>query len=506
MPTVSTFHSFGLRILKENANKLNFYHNLAICDAELKQNIFQRVMLAKKGVGAVAGQISLYKQGCTHELEPEVLEFYKKYTEELRRLGAVDLDDLIYLTVKLFNKYPQICAKYQKQYHWIFIDECQDLNPRQYEMAGLLAGSGKPNFVMIGDPDQAIYGFRGADARVLEKFLTDYPEARVIDLDRSYRCPQKVLNVAGQVLEKKEYLKGKEEDILVEVHECLTQDSEADYIAQQIEKMIGGVRSFSIDSGVTGGQEESGISSFSDFAILCRTSQQFQPLIKALENHGVSYQIVGTDPFYAKPPAIRIVQILKELYFQSEVLLLDVGISNDSFFLLRSMVDLDVPLTEVLESVFKDIKLPDLIKKQFIDLAKGYGNKGLSFLQDLALRKGVDDWDKRSEAVSVMTLHAAKGLEFKSVFIPGCEHNLLPFELFGKKTGPELAEEARLFYVGVTRTKKYLTLTYAKNRTWKGRALKQERSPFLARLDVGLLELGKRVLDPKHSQKQLALF
>ncbi|MEW6040996.1 MAG: UvrD-helicase domain-containing protein, partial [Elusimicrobiota bacterium] len=420
--SICTFHSFGLSVLKKYYKHFGRTRDFLIIDSE------------------------------------EIEEF---------KDNAFDLDDLIYLPVQLFQKNSGILQEYRKQYQWVLVDEFQDINPVQYELLRLISGDGNPNLFVIGDPDQAIYGFRGSDVRFIDKLKEDYPNTKVIHLYRSYRCPAPVLKVAGQVMQKSEYLKGTASDIKIEIKECETEKTEADFVAGQIEKMLGGVRSFSIDSGITDGTAFTDINSFSDFAILCRISTMFEPIVSSLKQHGIAYQVIGTDPFYKQEPYNSLLH-----FFKKNVATLTAG--NED-------------VSAVLSNLIEKQNIVEDDKKKFIELGRDFGNDYAGFFQCLTMRKGIDDFAPLKEAVSVLTLHASKGLEFKAVFIPGCEDGIIPFELFDKKTKEELQEEKRLFYVGVTRSKKFLFLTYAKKRTFKGRFLKQQRSPFLDRIEKNLL-------------------
>lgn len=503
---VSTFHAFGHSVLKRHYKMFGRDEEFSIVDQRDRQELIEKFCLGKKKDSVLQiKQISRFKQGIFDDTPRKNNEsgsqsdLFQAYNSILQKQNAFDLDDLIYLPVQLFRENPKITEKYRKQFKCILVDEYQDINPIQYELIRILAGDGNPNLFVIGDPDQAIYGFRGSDVRYIDKLKQDYTDVKIIQLPKSYRCPSPVLDIAGQVLQRREYLKGKPLDIKIDITQCQTDKSEADYIASQIEKMIGGTRSFSIDSGMSDGTEFDDIGSFSDFAILCRTSIMFEPVINSLKRHGIAYQVVGTEPFYLQEPFSSMISTFKMLCSAS---------SDVQDQIQREIGQLIKKKQNVCDVLYKlsEIQHPDIDendRKRFIDLGKPFRNDYNSFFKSLTIREGIDEFDTKREAVHVMTLHASKGLEFNVVFIPGCEDGIIPFELFGKKTAQELEEEERLLYVGVTRTKKRLILTHAQKRMFKGRALLQKKSRLLDRLQENLLRTQAQKTMKKKQDSQL---
>ncbi|MDD5456179.1 MAG: ATP-dependent helicase, partial [Candidatus Margulisbacteria bacterium] len=326
-------------------------------------------------------------------------------------------------------------------------------------------------------------------------------------LNRSYRCPENILKAAGQVLQKKYLLSGKTDPVKIHLQQCETDRSEADWIAAQIEKMIGGVASFSRDSGISDGQQSEHIGSFRDFAILCRTTRLFSTITKALEDHGIAYQVVGTEPFYRTEPFRSVIKSFKDAFLARN----KEGqqkIENNIAFEVESMIKQKKSLAQILHRLLIDYQLSDEDQQRLENMARPFGADYLGFLSALNTRQGIDDYNDKVEAVSVMTMHAAKGLEFNCVFIPACEDNVLPFTFFGIKTSEEIKEEERLFYVSLTRTRKYLYISFARKRTIKYKVLKQEKSPFLDRLEKKLYELQKQTTknDEKEKFDQLQMF
>jgi DNA helicase-2/ATP-dependent DNA helicase PcrA len=268
--------------------------------------------------------------------------------------------------------------------------------------------------------------------------------------------------------------------------------------------MIGGVRSFSMDSGISDGQAQDDTVSFADFAVLCRTSFMFDPIIKAFADHGIACQVIGTDPFYNNEPFSTIIRRLRTIYYHHANTESSALKSIDA---TRQMIEKKEEIYIILNKMMQSMEISMEDSKRMEDLARIFGNDYEKFFSNLSMRQGVDYYNERIESVSLLTMHASKGMEFNTVFIPGCESGIIPFELFGKKSEHELAEEERLFYVGITRTKTNLFLTYAKKRFIKGRLLIQQKSPLLNRLEKDLLKFSTRVKkNKKDDGGQLDLF
>ncbi len=507
-PKICTFHAFGLSVLKNHYRIFERPEHFYIADSEEKKEIINELRELKKPgrndkrktEKYIIG-MEKYKQGMSEETD---IDLFIDYNRELQIRGAFDLDDLIYLVVELFQTHPEILAKYREQYQWILIDEYQDINAKQFELVTALAGSNNPNLFAIGDPDQAIYGFRGSDVRYIDKLKENFPNIKVLSLRRSYRCPGSVIKAAGQILGKTEYLAGKSDNVRINIQETESEKSEADWIASQVEKMIGGVRSFSIDSGISDGQAEDETASFSDFAVLCRTTHMFGPVIKAFADHGIACQVTGTDPFYNSEPFSTLIRRFRTIYYHHANTESSTLKSIDE---TRQMIERKEDIYMILNKTMQPADISADDRKRMEDLARSFGNDYEKFFSNLSMRQGVDYYNGKAEAVSVMTMHASKGMEFNTVFIPGCEVGIIPFELFGKKSERELAEEERLFYVGITRTKKNLFLTHAKKRFIRGRLLIQQKSPLLNRLEKDLLKFGARAKkNKKEDGGQLDLF
>ncbi len=497
--TISTFHAFGLGILREHCAAAGRKEDFVIVDEDDVPEIMTGILKDEKKISRMARAIEAAKQGAEADAETEkVLE---KYNDELKRLNAFDLADLVAIPIALFKDNPAILEEYRRRYRWILVDEFQDINAAQYDFLMLMAGGGNPNLFMIGDPDQAIYGFRGSDARYLSRFMEDYPGTRMLRLDRSFRCPDPVMRAAAQVLGREKPVAGRDIDMKVHIQEMSTDLSEADWIAAAIEKSMGGLRSFSMDSGMTEGDADDEEVSLGDFAVLCRSSFLFEAIIDAFNNHAVPYQVAGSESLVRREPYRHAVRSLKKIFYSGSDPSVSLAVTSD----IWGMIKKGDRVSDVLKFIMVIAEAPEDAMRRMASFAEPYGSDYHAFFRACSLRQGADDRDDRAEAVSLMTIHASKGLEFDTVFIPACEKGIIPFSLFGEKDDNELAEEERLFYVGVTRTVRNLYLTYAKKRAVKGRILKQERSPFLDRLEEKLLKKGKREPGKKSKSDDMQL-
>jgi DNA helicase-2/ATP-dependent DNA helicase PcrA len=499
---ISTFHAFGLSILKELHAAAGLGEGFCIVDDDDIREILSDILgTDEKRIRAAVSEIESVKQGITRDGSSD--DLLGRYQKGLKKMNAVDINDLIYIPTNIFQREPEILARFRGRYQWLLVDEFQDINAGQYDLLKLLAGRSRPNLFVIGDPDQSIYGFRGSDPRFMKIIEADYPEIKIIRLDTSFRCPDTVMRAAGQVLRREGAISGRELDMKIRIQEMESDRSEADWIAATIEGLLGGVRSFSIDSGITDGDAAEENVSFSDFAVLCRASFMFDELVQAFRNHAVPYQVVGSEPVFRQEPYHTAVRLLKKAYYRMP----DPAVSPEVAVDVREMIEKGDAVSDVVKFIMLVHGAGEEELARIVSFAERFKAGYREFFGAISLRQGFDDWDGRAEAVSLMTLHASKGLEFNTVFIPGCEKGMMPFELFGGKNDADLAEEERLFYVGVTRTIKNLYLTHAKRRTVRGRVLVQERSPFLDRLERTLLVQGKREgKKPKAHDPQLDLF
>jgi superfamily I DNA/RNA helicase len=503
---VCTFHSFGLSIISEQTGKTGRDSNFIILDEDGRRDLINEM-----GAGDTEASdniclfISETKKALrtASDLDDEVLcGQFARYEQRLRQLNAFDLDDLIYLPALLLQTDSEIREIYRQRYRWILIDEYQDINYAQYRLIKLLMPGPFARLFAIGDPDQAIYGFRGADISFINNFIHDYPGAAVYRLNTSYRCSQPILRASQNILEtgqgKRGYLQGLQAGVRVKIVENQTDRSEAEYIARNIERMMGGLRFFSLDSSISGGAETAEISSLSDFAVLCRTREQARLIEEAFQNHSIPYQSMNFSTFHREEPLRSLVDLMKlSMHPENDLILgrltrrgvLDGDCRNPPLYggdAAAGTAALHIAGTCLKE----ELHSKKALFKRFFSLCEERGPDLKSFLEFIDLGSSGDLYSKELEQVAIMTLHAAKGLEFRCVFVAGCEDGLLPYSLF-EEHHAHIDEERRLLYVGMTRAKSYLFLSHAARRHLFGREYRLKRSPFLDGIEEELREISK---------------
>ena len=530
---LGTFHRLGLNLLKTQAQHIGRNDGFSLIDEHEQLEIIRRLPgTDKRSAAAIQRRISDIKRTFSDHSQikdARLQELFVLYEDHLRHENLLDLDDLICKSVELLRDSAVLLAEYRLRFRWILVDEYQDINTAQYRLIRLLAAADRPELFVIGDPNQAIYGFRGADVAFIRRFISDYPEAKLLDLTRSYRCSDTILQASHQMLgetSRSTALQGLEAGVRLRILDNPTGRSEAEAIARTIEAMMGGLRFFSMDSSISQGSSAEGIRSLSDFAVLCRIRGQMGVVQEAFANHAIPCQVIGETPFYRQEPVKSVIDMLRLCRREDPILRKAVlerkTIDADALDQLRQSAGILVSVNSMIRAALdrSGLEVP-LQQIQALDaLAEPYGSDLNAFLEYVVLGTAADAYDRRAEKVVLMTLHAAKGLEFPCVFIPGCEQGLLPYGLFADtKSDPE--EERRLLYVGMTRAATYLFLSYAARRSLFGRKYRLVRSPFLDPIEQSLLELqsaGRR--SPKSAavagqavagqtvagQKQLDLF
>lgn len=508
---IGTFHRLGYTILKETQDD---HTDLQIINEDDKKFIFSRLAPDKKQqIKKYIREISWFKQGGA-ELDDACKEVFELYSNYLQTHALVDLDDLLYKTVGTLKNDRQVLKKYQRRWEWALIDEFQDINPIQYEVIQLLFPGETPNLFAIGDNNQSIYSFRGAKAEQIESFKSDYPELQIMQLSTSYRCTDIILKASGNILQKNDILEGLEEGVKIAISAQPTDKSEAEFIAREIERLSGGLRFFSMDSDITRGEKHESIESLSDFAILCRTKAQIPVLEKALNDHSIPHQSIYEEKFHQHPLVIELLDILRTIREPDNQYFIDkirerYKIPLISFNKYLKM-DWNNPLVLV-KSIWGTITSSDEkeeanhILEQVLHLIKQNNLNSEELIEMLSLGKAEDFGEFNSEKVKLMTLHAAKGLEFTCVFITGCEQGLIPYTLYHKNNNKE--EENRLLYVAMTRAKQLLYLTHASKRFHRGRSLELPKSQFLHKIEKQLLQRIQHEYQKKgKKQDQLKLF
>ncbi|RIK44269.1 MAG: AAA family ATPase [Chloroflexi bacterium] len=543
--TVQTFHAFAAGLLRAEGAAIELAPDFAIASEDDRLALLRRLYpdWNQKELGQALEAISTAKNDlrtpetvtgpATPESETLLAAVYRAYDAELRRNRLVDFDDLIYLTVRLLEGDAALLQRVQERYRWISVDEYQDINLAQYRLLRLLTKTSRApaNLCAIGDPDQAIYGFRGADRRYFLRFEEDYPGAQVLRLRQNYRSTQLILDAATQVIagnasaERLRIWSDFLDQTKLEIYPAPTDKAEAEYVVHQIEQMVGGTSLFSLDSGRVGASAE-GVRSFGDFAVLYRTGAQSRPLCEAFERSGIPYQTVGQTPLVKYAEIREILAFLHlahnpktELY--REQLLADlpkrVIPAVTAFLAELHTLCATAPVTELIDRIQQFLstvvrRTPDEQAQERIARLRRqaipYASRVVEFLELLALQKEADLYDPRADRVTLMTLHAAKGLEFPVVFITGCEEGLLPYERPGEE--PDVEEERRLFFVGMTRARRKLVLTHARTRFLFGQRLQNEPSRFLADIEHTLKEIKEMARRPAEREKpelqQLSLF
>jgi DNA helicase-2/ATP-dependent DNA helicase PcrA len=566
---MGTFHSVFARILRAEAHHLGYPSNFTIYDTDdsktLLKNIvkemglddtlykpstvYNRISAAKNrliGWEEYLNNAELMGDDAAN-MRPEIGKIFKTYSQRCFKAGAMDFDDLLFNTDKLFKEHLEVLNKYQHRIHYILVDEFQDTNLCQYFIIRKLA-SVRQNICVVGDDAQSIYAFRGADITNILNFERDYPDLRIIKLEQNYRSTQNIVNAANSVIKKnraqlpKNVWTSNEEGSLIELIKAVSDNEEGRLVASSIfeEKMQHQLK-------------------FSDFVILYRTNSQSRAIEEALRRMNVKYKVVGGLSFYQRKEIKDLLGYLRfainqqdEASFRRIINLPKRGIGDSTVDkIIVAANDHDIPIWEVVQNSSKflggrvagpiedfvnmikrfslDIQRKDAYDAAF-EIAKGSGLlrelyedktvEGLSryenvqellnaikefvddperqdkslgaFLQEVSLITGQDeDKDKDPEKVTLMTIHMAKGLEFKYVYIVGLEEDLFPSQMM-LSSRAELEEERRLFYVAITRAQKRLFLSYALTRYRYGRLKNCEPSRFLDDVDQRFIKVSTK--------------
>jgi DNA helicase-2/ATP-dependent DNA helicase PcrA len=542
---VATLHAFCHDVLRENHEKLALPFDFGIFSEADASSLAEQV-LGESGQGnrmlsRFLKNLRSLKQeslqgggddGDSGDLHP----LFRAYQRRLRSLGMLDLDDLEVETLRLFKDHPEITLSYSRRFRQIFVDEYQDTNPSQVEILKLLvyqevdppcavpSAQRTVYLSAIGDPDQAIYGFRGADANNFFRFFRDFAGAREIVLSSNYRSTQNILDAAAALMQRKQPLRATTgQGPLISLSTCRTDAEEAEMVVEQIEKLIGGTSYFALDSGRVASHEEGENLGFGDLAVLFRLNSQGDAFEEAFSRAGIPYIRSGEKPLISQYPVDVLWRYLQTCRYPGNPYYLEAY----QRLLSRLNVDHHPPLPlppsskvtpppsslssnkpalrsgtgEDLTASFQtgtggsEKSLLTLIEcavtshgfanlpgelaealRRFMELARGAKDLG-SFLDALSLDRGIDHENLLGDRVALMSLHASKGLEWTVVFVTGCEDGLLPCTLFGDRVDEE---EKRLFYVGMTRARVRLYLSTALRRNINGRSVGMRPSPFLS--------------------------
>ncbi|EGF15108.1 DNA helicase PcrA [Streptococcus sanguinis] len=560
---IATFHSMCVRILRREADHIGYNRNFTIVDPGEQRTLMKRILKnlnldpKKWNERAILGTISNAKNDLIDEVAYAnlagdmyteiVAKCYKAYQKELRQSEAMDFDDLIMLTLRLFDQNPDVLTYYQQRYQYIHVDEYQDTNHAQYQLVKLLASRFK-NICVVGDADQSIYGWRGADMQNILDFEKDYPEAKVVLLEENYRSTKTILQAANEVIRNNRNRRPKnlwtqnEDGEEIVYYRANDEQDEALFVARTIDQL-----------------SREGYS-HKDFAVLYRTNAQSRTVEEALLKANIPYTMVGGTKFYSRKeirdvisylnlianPSDNIsyervvnepkrgvgpgtVEKIRNFAFNQEISLLDASTNillspvkgkaaqavydfANMILDLRERLD-DFTVTELVEAVLEKTGYATVLAAQatlesqarienieeFLSVTKNFDESpdnpsdesGLDklsrFLNDLALIADTDDGDTESSEVTLMTLHAAKGLEFPVVFLVGMEENVFPLSR-ASEDEDELEEERRLAYVGITRAEKILYLTNANSRMLYGKTNYNHPTRFLREISSDLLD------------------
>ena len=573
---VSTFHSICVRILRRDVDFIGYNRNFTIIDSSEQLTLMKRILKElnidpkKYDPRSILGTISQAKnslqtpqdfakmQGSYYE--EIAAKCYAAYQKELQYNQCMDFDDLIMNTIRLFEEHPDSLTYYQNKFHYIHVDEYQDTNHAQYTLVNLLAGRFR-NLCVVGDADQSIYGWRGADMQNILDFEKDYPDAAVILLEQNYRSTKNILSAANQVIENNSNRKPKnlwtenKEGNKITYYRADNERDETRFIVDRMQEEI-----------------RSNHRNYGDFAILYRTNAQSRVMEETLLKANIPYKMVGGHKFYDRKEIKDILAYLNVLAnpqdsisFERIVNSPKRGIGPGSIEKLRSFASLhEWPLLEAAQNVdlaniggkagqqlgafgemiqevtqmiqyltvteltkevldrsgyLEDLKIQNTLEAQarienleeFLTVTQEFDKqfeqqneedadapeeKLTVFLNDLALVSDIDNLEEDASQVTLMTLHAAKGLEFPVVFLIGLEEGVFPLSRALMEES-ELEEERRLAYVGITRAEEALYLTNAFSRTLYGRTQYNRPSRFVEEIDQELLEIEGMRPTPK---------
>ena len=569
---MGTFHSICVRILRRFIDRIGFDSSFIIFDTSDQRTLVKTCI---KSIGlddkmftdrSVLSEISNAKN---EMLEPEqytvrangdfrkekIALVYEMYQKRLKENNAIDFDDIINYTIKILMENPDILEYYSDKFKYVLVDEYQDTNKAQFTLVTLLA-SKNGNITVVGDNDQGIYSFRGADISNILNFERDFPGTKIIKLEQNYRCTGNILKAANAVIKnnevtyKKELWTENEVGKLPTVYSANNEYDEGTYIAQQIEHLR---------------REE--YYKYSDFAILYRMNTQSRAIEEILRRESIPYKIIGGLKFYERKEIKDIISYLRLIQNPSDNLSLKRIINEPKRGIGKTSLDkieelsnnTGVPMYEIIKNAEQyglnrvflnsrefvnaieelrtkkdDIKISDLIKEtlkksgytqalenentieaenrienldEFLTVAiefedESADNKLSDFLEGITLSSDIDNMEETEETVTLMTLHSAKGLEFPVVFLVGMEEGIFPgYKSIGEPK--ELEEERRLCYVGITRAKEYLFLTCSKQRTIFGSTSCNQVSRFLREIPSDLLDGYDKALGEKQENNNV---
>ena len=545
---ISTFHSLGLKIIKENHDYLGYDKNFIILDSDDTLTVIKKLMKdlnmnpkfynareIRNKISSAKNELITTEQFKKIEFDEKIVAIYKKYCQKLKIGNSVDFDDLLILPIKLFETNKTILNSYQERYKYILIDEYQDTNEAQYVFSKLLAEKYR-NIFVVGDNDQAIYGFRGANYKNILNFSKDYPDCITILLEENYRSTQTILNAANSIIKNNKQRKDKNlwtsNDIGQKIKYIRTDDekAEGEFVTNEIKKL-----------------NKNNVN-YDDITILYRTNAQSRAIEEAMLKANIPYKVIGSFYFYNRKEIkdllcylrlinnpkddvslLRVINVPKrgignvtignitkkaeennismfeaitsgkELIFKNMIIELQQACSNLS---LTEMVDKILNNTGMKEELTKEKTLESEIRlenlEEFKSITTNYENEfgeiSLDdFLNEISLVSDVTEHSDGKNKVSLMTIHSVKGLEFDYVFLIGMEEGLFPhYNSINEGTNDAIEEERRLCYVALTRAKKDLWIINCKKRMLYGQTSANPPSRFVEEIDEKYLDIEKK--------------
>lgn len=557
---ISTFHSFGLSIIKSHYDKLGYKPNFTILDSDDTLTLIKKIMkdanidskmfnpkAIKNSISSAKNELISpdgYSKYVGSEFESKVEEVYKQYQDRLLSNNALDFDDLLMKPIELFNNNPSVLKEYQERFKYILIDEYQDTNEAQYLLSKMMSAKYK-NICVVGDDAQAIYSWRGANYKNILNFEKDYKNPKVIYLEENYRSTKCILNAANDIIKNNIDKKDKnlwtnnEEGPKITYHKALDEKDEAFYVSNEIKKLI--------DNGTDK----------KEIAVLYRTNAQSRAMEDAMLASNIPYKVIGSFYFYNRREIKDLISYLKLIYNHNDDTSLlriinvpkrGIGLktienlsvkaisNNKSIYesidggkelIFKDIIeDLsksqeNLSLTELVDLVLDksgmkqdliseksldaDIRLENL--EEFKSITRNYeeSNGVISlgqFLEDITLVSDIEEHKDNEDVVTLMTIHSAKGLEFENVFVIGMEEGIFPhrnsFEF-----REDLEEERRLCYVAITRAKKNLWLVNAKKRMIFGDSSYNPPSRFINEISDEYLNIDSAIKENKFDKNTM---
>lgn len=554
---VSTFHSFGLKLLRENFQALGYERNFVIMDSDDSLTVVKKILKDMNcdpksyNPRAIRNKISscknemmtpqVYERYAISEYEKVVYQVYEKYEEKLRKNNSVDFDDLLLLPIKLFREHQDILERYQELYQYILIDEYQDTNEAQYILTKMISSKNR-KITCVGDDSQSIYSFRGANYKNILNFEKDYKDAKTILLEENYRSTSNILDAANQVIRNNKQRKDKNlwtsrgAGEKIKYYRAFNEKDEAQYIIRKTKELV--------NKGVE----------YKDIAVLYRTNAQSRVIEEEMLKENMPYRVIGSFYFYSRKEIKDLIAYLRLIHNSKDnISLLRVintpkrgiglktienlteiadkkgisiyeAISSGKELEFKNIIEKlkliseELTLTELIDKVLdasgtkadleseksleSEIRLENL--EEFKSITKSFEEReGLvsleDFLLEISLISDVEEYKDDPNRISLMTVHSVKGLEFDHVFVVGMEEGIFP-HMNSLMENSDLEEERRLCYVAITRAKDDLYLINARRRTLFGNEQINPVSRFINEINKDLLETNAEEL-PKKEEK-----